>query len=958
MRCRLVTRARSRRTARIVSLVATSLLLPSIRNTASAQTPGQAPVPVPPAAATPVATPPPSTERGIVTGQVLDGASARPIAFATVNVVGTTIGAQADLDGRYRLANVLVGTYSLRARRIGYQPAGVDSVRVRAGVSTIQNFTLSTATTQLDAVRITTASNAASEAALLALRKSAPAVMDGVSSQAMARAPGSNAAEAITRVTGVSLVDKKFTVVRGLPERYSNTLLNGVELPSPEPLKKIVPLDIFPASLLESIIATKTATPDRPGDFAGGSVEIRTKEFPENRVIQLSLSQDWNSLTTFRDVAYVPRSGGAWLGFGGDGRPVAARPLASARGDELERFAEGLRNVWTPAPRSAPPGLGASLGMGDRLGNVGYTLSLAYSSKIENQPGRLYQFVVDPDSGVANRGFVARESQSVIDWGGTANFTWLLAPSHKLSWKNIYTRNAEENIAVRDAYEIDRVERLRTHQVRYVERDLLQTQLAGDHVIGALFNTRLEWKATLANASRDEPDNRSATYVEDLATGDYSLQANQLGFLWFRFLDDRVMTGQADVSLPVRMWGGREMLLKTGTMYRQKDRRFNADVFSFRPSSAPPSGKAVFALPPEQAFAPEHLGTLANGDIALSRLDALVLPYRSSDDLVAEYGMIDLPLFSRLRIVGGVRAERWMLDVNPASGLAVQDSVTRRRELDLLGSVNVTLGLTDRTNVRLAAYQTVARPDPRELTGDYYSAVSGECGNQGSDQLVHTRIRNADARWEFYPGGDEIFAVSAFYKQFQKPVIEILSLQTASTCVAYYRNAESAVNYGTEIEMRKSLGFLPFMPDALIGSVNLTLVQTTATLGQELGSLTTRFQGQSPYVVNASLGYTTKGERISATLFANAFGDRIARYGALQDVLTRTIQIPNVQEQGRVTLDAKMQVQVRPRVTVSLSARNLTDQPQRLYQESGAGRVAAGFVRSGVSVKLGTGVEF
>jgi hypothetical protein len=927
-------------------------------STATAQTPA---VPNATAPQAPAAAPAPLSDRGILAGQVLDGASARPIAFATVNVLGTAFGAQTDLDGRFRMASVPVGVYSVRARRIGYQATTIDSVRVNAGVATVKTFTLSTATTQLDGVRVTSSASASSDAALIALQKAAPAVMDGISSQTMARSPGANAAEAITRVTGVSIIDNKFTVVRGLPERYANTLLNGVDLPSPEPLRKIVPLDIFPSSLLESIITTKTATPDKPGDFAGGSVEIRTKEFPENRVVQLTLSQDWNSLATFRPLSYVPRTGGAWLGFGGDGRSMPPRPPGDAQGDPLERFAESIRNVWTPSPRKAPPGLGASLGVGDRIGDLGYTVSLTYASKLEHQPERLYQFVPDVEQGIPDRGYVANESQSVIDWGGTANFTWLLAPSHKLSLKNLYTRNAEETFSVRDAFENSSgtFEPLLSYQVRYVERDLLQTQLGGDHVISRLWNARAEWKATLARARRDEPDNRSATYVGDVNTAVYSLQANKPGYLWFRFLDDKVLTGQTDISLPVSIWGGREMLLKTGGMYRNKERQFDADVYTYRPSAAPPSGAQVFVLPPEQAFAPEHLGTLASGDIALAKLDAQALPYRSTDNLAAAYGMIDLPIFSRLRVVGGARAERWMLDVNPASGKPELDSVTQRRELDVLGSVNVTLSLTDRMNLRLAAYQTVARPDPRELTKDYYTPVTGECGNQGDDKLVHTKIQNADFRWEYYPGASEIFALSGFYKQFKNPVIEILTLPQSSTCIASYKNAESAVNYGGELEIRKSLGFMPLLPDALIGSVNVTLVQTTASLGSQYGDTKTRFQGQSPYVVNANLSYTTADDRFNFSLFANSFGDRITRYGAtLTSSDGRAIQIPHVKEQGRTMVDAKMQVRVRSRVTVSLSAKNLTDQSQRFYQESNVGRVQTGFVRSGTSLKLGTGLDF
>lgn len=910
-----------------------------------------------------------AVQLGTLTGTVIDRESGRPIPFTVIDVVGTTRAAQADLDGRYRLSGIALGIHQVRARRIGYQSALVDSVRVTTGAAVILNFTLATAVRQLEGMTVKVAADKASEASLLAMQKAAPAVSDGISSQGMARAPTANAADAITRVTGVSVVEKKFAVVRGLPERYNNTLLNGVDLPSPEPLRKIVPLDVFPSSLLESIVATKTATPDKPGDFAGGSVEIRTKDFPENRVAQFSVSQDWNSLSSFRNIPYEPMRGVQWLGFSGSSRKLPPIPQNGAKGEEMERFAESLRDVWAPASRTNLPGLGLGAGLGDRFGDFGYALSLTYSARNDRQPGRLYQFVADSKQGTAERGFISKETQSVVDWGASANLNWLLGSGSKIGLKNLYTRNAEESIAENDAFETYRSppERLRTYQVKFVERQLIQSQLTGDHVLGFLNNMRLEWKATYSTAQRDEPDNRTATYSENPRTGIFALQPSRQTLAWFRFLTDQVVAGNLDLTQPIGIWGGREMLFKTGGLYRAKDRSFNAEVFTFTPSFTPPSGVEVFSLPPEQAFAPEHLGTISDGDIGFARRDALALPYKSYDDLGAGYAMLDLPLLSWLRMVGGARAERWMLDVRPNSGVAAYDSATTRRELDILGSLNLTASLTDRMSVRLAGYQTVARPDPRELTNDYYVAVTGECGNQGSSDLRHTRIDNADVRWELYPGGNELVAISGFYKQFKRPVVEVVSLPQSTTCIAYYKNAESATNYGGELELRKSLGFLPLIPPQISGNVNLTIVHTETDLGKDLFNVHAKFMGQSPYVVNGGLSYDSRGGALTVSVFANAFGDRIVRYGAtLVNIVTDpdgtrhedVTQIPHVYERGRMSLDAKIQTQVWRGTSVALSARNLANQAQRFYQSSEAGQIQTGFIRPGVTVRLTAATQF
>lgn len=223
---------------------------------------------------------------------MVDAETGRPLQYVQVSVESLRLGAQTDLDGRFTIRAVPVGPRVVFARLIGFKASRIENVAVVADQATVVNVALSTAPRQLQGIVVTAdvEQRTSSEAGMLAMQKAAPSVSDGISAEAMSRTPTANAADAITRVTGVSVVDNRFVVVRGLGERYSNTLLNGAELPSPEPTKKVVPLDIFPASLLESVVTTKTATPDRPADFSGGSVEIKTKEFPENRVAQVSIT--------------------------------------------------------------------------------------------------------------------------------------------------------------------------------------------------------------------------------------------------------------------------------------------------------------------------------------------------------------------------------------------------------------------------------------------------------------------------------------------------------------------------------------------------------------------------------------------------------------------------------------------------------------------------------------------
>lgn len=900
-----------------------------------------------------------SSERGTVSGRVYDRETARPLPYANVVVVGTQLGTQTDLDGRFRITVRPPGVYAVRAMRIGYAMAEVGSVRITANENTELTFSLGPAAVQLQAVEVEGGPvRARSEDALLALQKSAPRVSDGISAEAINRAPGSDAADAIVRVTGVSVLDDRFVVVRGLSERYSNTLLNGVELPSPEPLKKIVPLDLFPASLLESIITSKTALPDRPGDFAGGSVEITTKDFPDTPVAQLSISLGYNSEATFRSVAQMPQRGMDYFGFDdGARRAMPPNPPLADGSPEAERFAESLRNIWTPAPSRVGPDVGLELNLGGRRGSetspLGYIVALTYSHDTDYTPDRLNQLITDSRTGEADRGYIARETALATDVGALANLALRLGHASKLGLKNLYTRNAEEVLSQSIGFETYNgpIER-RIYQTRYIVRELIQTQLTGDHVIAPLWNSRLEWKGSVAAAGRDEPENRSLIYFKNPETGVFSQVASTPSPLWFRFLDDRLYAAQLDWGVPVTLRHKGDALLKIGAAYRTRDRRFDAYAYRIGVRQGFPEPPDATSLPPEQALAPENIGTVYE----LQRLSTASLPYESDDDVRAGYVMVDVPVLESLRLVGGARYEDWRLSLSQGTREEPLADPTSRTNRDLLWSANLTWSLTDRQNIRLAAYRTVARPDPREVSPDYYAQVTGDCGNRGNATIRRARILNGDLRWEMYPAPGELFSVSAFVKEFFDPIVELLITPGSASCEILYSNVDRARILGGEFEVRKNLAFLPTPLHRLSAAVNLTLVQSAADYyPTEEALFVLPLQGQSDVLANASLLYTDDDRGLQASLLVNGFSDRTIRYGSVSISGTEAIQIPHVVERGRITVDAKIQKRLRGGLSASLSGRNLTDTEVLFTQESDVGRVRAGYFRPGVTVSFGLG---
>lgn len=856
---------------------------------------------------------------GRVSGRVIDRETGRPLQGARVQVLGQVGMVETDLDGRYRTPPLPAGMYSVQAAMIGYKPSRMDSLRVNNGQTTSADFALIISPVELEEIVAEAQVEPApkTDAGLLAAQQAAPAVSDGISAEAISRSPDSDGGDVVRRITGISVFERKFIIVRGLNERYSNTQLNGADLPSPEPLKKVAPLDIFPANLLESIVTTKTATPDKPGDFAGGSVEIRTKEFPENNTAQIEVSQGFNSQSTFENSAVAPRDFQDFWAFG-DSKRRPSKEALTGSGALGERAMESFRTVWTGKQDQAPPDLGFSANIGGRVGETapfGYVASFTYSNKRRFIPGMVLAFIPAVDDPTGN-GRTLDQSITEVEWGAIANFSWRAGAGNKFGLKNIYTRGADEVLASGPGYNTENNSTFNSYGVAYVERDLFQTQLSGEHVLGFLGKSRFEWKGSLARATRKEPDNRRANYI----TGSGQPALSQISLYQVRDLEDKVATGQADLTIPVNLRYPGDAALKFGGLIREKPRTFTSGYFQATTATSDPS---VLTLMPERAFAPENVGT----SILVQRYDGVGADYESDDDLTAFYGMADVPVLPNVRLVGGLRVEHWRLNVYNGTRENPEGKPLYRRPWDYLWSGNLTLGLTPAMNLRFAAFRSVTRPDPRELVADRYTPIAQECDIIGDTSLVESRILNGDVRWEYYPRAGEIFAVSGFYKHFDDPLVEVVG-SGASACTSATANGETAKNYGLEFEARRALDFLPgFLRNLSVGA-NATIVNSSVDLDTlRFGNSTgLPLQGQSPFIINASVNYSIPSSRTTFSVLYNYFDTRVARYGSGDPGQPNGEPPTNVLELGRFSLDLKFQQELGP-VRLKFSGTNITNEP-------------------------------
>ena len=864
-------------------------------------------------------------ETGTVLGLVVDAETGESMLGVSVMLEGTTMGAASDLDGTYRIRNVAAGTYTLVANYIGYSRISITGVAVTAGQETVLNFQMNSEALELGEVVIESRLMNNTEASLLSIQKKAPALSDGISAEQIKRSPDSDAADAVKRVTGITVVGDKYVFVRGMGERYNNTRLNGTTIASPEPLKRTVPFDIISANLLDNIVVSKTATPDQPADFGGGSVQLTTKEFPEKLTFQISTTSAYNDQSSFRDFNTYSGGNRDWIGVDDDARAIPDRVLAMTA-DSLwqtntplrRELAKEFSNTWEPRRKSAPMNVSRNVSVGNQtamLGKpLGYLLSLTYSDSYHRRQERQFAYTArtDPAEGIVVEPYedynVDRSTRSVT-WGGILDLNTKLSPTHKLSLKSMYNRSADDEVRITQGFGGDG-ELFRNYRLAWTERSLLTSQLKGSHEIGPPLNSRVEWTGSYSKATYDQPDRRDVAYIfnDDEAVNAWEFWASTTsGYRRFAEMDDDVVEGQADWSIPLKLFGDPSSKLKFGGLVRHMDRQFPTRKFQMRYDREPGTDAMTFTLPPEVIYSPESIEKY----FVLSEITSTLDSYEATMDVTAGYLMADILFGRRWRAVGGVRVEQTNQHFRtfPYPGSTSPDNIEGGPEhTDVLPSLNLTYKVSEKMNLRAAGSGTIANPDYAEIVptedNDYFDGGA----KWGNPNVKYTRILNGDLRAELYPSPGENLSVGLFVKEIKDPIEHILVPNGASV-ILRPDNLVDATNIGGEIEFRKSFDFLAGRVGdwsqyfSVIG--NVTLISSEVKLkGQAYsienpqGALTSSkrpMMGQSDYVINGTVAFDQPRWGTSVRLLFNTFGERISRVGGYG--------IPDTYEQPFARLD-------------------------------------------------------
>jgi len=865
-----------------------------------------------------------------VTGRVLDSINAQPLPGVTVSVVNTTQTTVTDLDGRYTLT-LPPGRHEVSVAMDGFQTKTLQ-VQVDAGepIELTTSLAVGGFTEEVTVTGDMQDAVTSSGAAQLMERRRAQTISDNLGSQEMKQNADSNAASALQRVTGLSVVDGQYVFVRGLGERYSNTTLGGAVIPSTQPERRVVSLDMFPAGLLDNVSVVKTYTPDRPAEFAGGLVEINPSKLPIRPMADFSLELGANSLTFGKDVSDYAGSDRDWLAYDDGLRSLPGSipdrrlirggiftpELGFSRG-ELEQFGESFANLWEPEATDGRANTQWSAAFGRRwgafgvLGSFNQTQRGQYREEVQNYY-RTDDAGLTPFSEYDYRAYDVRSA-----WAAMLNAGYQFSSNNRLAFQGFSTNTGIRESRQFEGFNADAGRNLRNQRLMWLEENLQSGQVTGEHFLPGLSNSRLDWRASVSRSNRDEPDLRETLYQE--IGGTYLLaDESQSGFRMFNDLDEDAVDAAVNWSTSFVNWKGLPTVLKLGTQYTTRQRDFSSRRFRFIPINT--TGLDL-SQSPEQLFSPANIGPRFELREETRATDF----YDAEQNTAGGYAMLDIALSNTWRLVGGLRAERFDQTVNTFDLFDTDvddelDQVTASLEdTDVFPALNVVNAIRPNQNLRFGVSQTVNRPEFRELAPFEFTDIVGGRAVVGNPDLTRTLIQNYDLRWEWFGQADEVISAGAFFKNFDAPIERFV--EPTAQLRTSFQNAESARNFGLELEARKLI-----TPALMVGG-NYTYVDSAITLAASqtnvLTSLERPLAGTSQNLFNGFVEGRTGA--LTARVLANYFGDRIADVGSLG--------LPDILEKGRLTFDFAAQYRVR-RLTLRFSADNLTDEPIE-YQQGG-----------------------
>lgn len=870
-----------------------------------------------------------------IKGVVIDQKSKETLIGAVVTVDGTNVKAITNIDGNFQIDGLdKEKKYTLYINYVGYKTQKIDGVQAK---DADQVIALQPDEQQLKEVTVTAVERRNTDAAMIQVAKNSPVIVSNVSAQEISRTQDTNAGEVIRRVPGVSLIDDKFVMVRGLSQRYNNVWVNGGAVPSSEADSRAFSFDIIPSSQIDNLTIVKSPTAEYPADYSGGFIIVNTKEIPAENSFNIAVGGNWNTSSAFKDFSYSKGSGTDFLGFDNGLRSLnggihaALNPQLNANGKPVGDYAtsllgNGLNNDWLVKNRK-PLGdlkLAASLNQRWMLGGrtLGMLAALNYTNEYrtyENMENNLYG-IYDAANDKPNylRHSVDDQYNNNVRLGAMLNFTFLSKDgNHKYQLKNIFNQLATSRYTWRDGVSAQsNLER--SAEYYYRSRTTYNGQLTGKHTFTS---DALDWSIGYAYANRHLPDRRRYLIDDALESGVYALSTgNDISREWTQ-LDEHILSLGVNDKHHFK-FGNFEPNLQVGAYGEYRSREYQTRNFIYNWNVSDNNMPSDF----RHSDIPTLLSSEANmGYDKLYLLEEKQMRnnYRGHNTLGAGYLALSLP-FGKLGIHAGVRFEHNDMElISNSRDYEKSESSRHYKTDDVFPSLNTTYKINDQHQVRLSYGRSINRPEFREVSSSVYYDFDLASNVQGNTELKNCYVDNLDLRYEWYPSRGELISLAVFYKHFDSPIEWTYTVAGGTDLIYSYKNAKSANNYGVELDIRKNLGFIGLKDFSW--SFNGALIKSKVQFEKGAKEEDRPMQGQSPYLINTGIFYKNAPLKMDIALLYNRIGKRIIGVGRSEGSTgdDSNSRVPHSYEMPRNTIDFSLAKKFGEHLELKLNVRDL-----------------------------------
>jgi outer membrane receptor for ferrienterochelin and colicin len=835
-----------------------------------------------------------------------------------------------DIEGRFSFNIDINKAYTLDLSYVGYKSKSIDVTgATAANEEIILDVLLDESGKKLTDVVVsaTRSSNkGATDNALISYQKNTNTVASVISAESIRRSPDRNTAEILKRTPGASIQEGKYIIVRGLADRYNQAMLNGILLTSTEPDRKTFSFDLFPSQIIDNIIINKAFVPELPGEWAGGLIQVNTKDVPTKNFFNIQIGTSANTLVTGKD--FFKDQGGKtdYLGLDDGTRSLPAGYTTkssfdtSSNASKIE-LAKRMSNNWAPVMTTAKPNVSLQMNggftgtlFGKKVGGIlgiNYANAYRFQDNVNNQNGI--------DNGKFNPITALKDSKYFqdINMGAIAGFSMFFNPLNKISYKAIVNVKTANTYNSRLGVDYSRQDSLKGNEFVFGQNVFFTNQLNGEHSLSQ--KLKFNWYGAFNILDAYTPDQRRIVYTKGFNTSNPYVSnisntlSQQSGSRIFQSLSDYIYTGGGDLTLKVK-----QQTIKAGYMLQVKDRLYDAQLFAIY---LPTDNAALRQLDAASAFVPQNFGNGSDNKFAFNSIQNRNFRYMANTILNAGFLQFDNKLSDGIRVVWGLRVENF--DQLVGSVKKWDPRHTYSKVTDYLPGVNATIKLTQKSNLRATVSQTVIRPELRELAALSIYDFELNASVSGNPSLKRTKITNLDLRYESYPSPGELFTFGVFYKNFENPIESIYNEGSGGSSLFSFQNVSKATAFGFEVEGRKKLSSR-FTLQANGSYINSQTKDAALNVDRPL-------QGQSPYLINTGLLYDVVEKGFNATVLFNQVGKRIYLVGDLQ----AGSATPDVFENPRALVDFQISKKfAQNKAEFKFTISDILNQRQIFYQNN------------------------